>query len=242
MRPRIARLRTGRQTASPGSACGVGPGFRLALAAALVLAAALGRDVPCRAGLLIEAPSLSATPGSSSSFDLLLVNTNPAGGASYNVAADSFELSLSGPVGVTFTGVSINTIVPYIYVMSGTTVPGGGSLSFDTFPNSQFTASDSEFAATGFRTVGPGDTFGLAHVSFTVSPTAALGDTIAIASGTATSLSDENGNAIPFAISNGLIAVPAPPVPEPCALAQSATAAMIGLGFWWWRRGKGAIA
>ena len=122
--------------------------------------------------------------------------------------------------------------------MSGTTVPGGGSLSFDTFPNSQFTASDFEFAAPGFRTVGPGDTFGLAHVSFTVSPTATLGtDTIAIASGTATSLSVENGNAIPFAISNGSITVP-----EPCALAQAATAAMIGLGFWWWRRGKGAVA
>jgi len=117
MRPRIARLRTGRQTASPGSACGVGPGFRLALAAALVLAAALGRDVPCRAaGLVIEAPNVTAPAGSSGSFDLLLVNTNPAGGASYNVAADSFELSLLGPVAVTFTDVSINTIVPYIYV------------------------------------------------------------------------------------------------------------------------------
>jgi len=239
MRPRIARLRTGRQTASPGSACGVGPGFRLALAAALVLAAALGRDVPCRAGLLIEAPSLSATPGSSSSFDLLLVNTNPAGAASYNVAADSFELSLSGPLGVTFTDVSISTIVaPYIYVTSGTTVPGGLPLSLDTFPNTQFTASDAEFGPLGFQTVKPGDTFGLAHVSFTVSPTPALGaDTIAIASGTATSLSDVNGNAIPFAISNGSITVP-----EPCALAQAATAAMIGLGYWWWRRGKGAVA
>ena len=216
----------------------MGPGFRLALAAALVLAAALGRDVPCLAGLLIEAPSLLATPGSSSSFDLLLVNTNPAGGASYNVAADSFELSLLGPVAVTFTDVSINTIVPYIYVVSGTTVPGGLPLSLDTFPNTQFTASDAEFGPLGFQTVNPGDTFGLAHVSFTVSPTATLGaDTIAIASGTATSLSDENGNAIPFAISNGSITVP-----EPCALAQAATAAMIGLGFWWWRRGKGAIA
>ena len=121
MRPRIARLRTGRQTASPGSARGLGPGFRLALAAALVLAAALGLEVPCRAaGLVIEAPYVTAPVGSSGSFDLLLVNTNPAGGASYNVAADSFELSLSGPVAVTFTDVSINTIVaPYIYVSRG---------------------------------------------------------------------------------------------------------------------------
>ena len=118
---------------------------------------------PALAGLLIEAPSLLATPGSSSSFDLLLVNTNPAGGASYNVAADSFELSLLGPVAVTFTDVSINTIVPYIYVVSGTTVPGGLPLSLDTFPNTQFTASDAEFGPLGFQTVNPGDTFGLAQ-------------------------------------------------------------------------------
>ncbi len=243
MRPRIARLRTGRQTASPGSARGLGPGFRLALAAALVLAAALGLEVPCRAaGLVIEAPYVTAPVGSSGSFDLLLVNTNPAGGASYNVAADSFELSLSGPVAVTFTDVSINTIVaPYIYVVSGTTVPGGLPLSLDTFPNTQFTASDAEFGLLGFRTVNPGDTFGLAHVSFTVSPTNAVGteDTIAIASGTATSLSDQNGNAIPFAISNGSIG----PVGEPAALTEAASAALIGLGsFWWRRRGKRAVA
>ncbi len=240
MRPRIARLRTGRRTASPGSACGLGPGYRLALAAVLVLAAALGRDVPCRAaGLVIEAPNVTATAGSSGSFDVLLLNTNAAGGDSFHVAADSLGLSLSGPLNVTFTDVSISTIVaPYIYVTSGTT-QGGGPLSLDTFPNTQFTASDSEFAAPGFRTVNPGDTFGLVHVSFTVSPTTALGtDTIAIASGPTTSLSDESLNSLPFTILNGSISV----VPEPCALAQAATAAMIGLGYWWWRRGKGAVA
>ena len=218
MRPRIARLRTGRQTALPGSACGVSPGSRLALAAALVLAAALGRDVPCRAaGLVIEAPGVPATAGSSGSFDVVLVNTNPAGGASYDVAANSIGLSLSGPLGVTFTDVSINTTVPYIYVTSGTTVPGGGPLSLDTFPNLQFTASDSEFGPLGFRTVNPGDTFGLVHVSYLVSSTTSNGrDTITIGAGPTTSLSDENGNAIPFAIANGLIAVGVP-VPEPCA-------------------------
>lgn len=243
MRPRIARLRTGRQTASPGSACGVGPGSRLALAAALVLAAALGREVPCRAaGLVIEAPNLTAKAGSSDSFDVVLVNTNSAGGASYHVAADSIGLSLLSPLSDTFTDVSLNTIVPYIYVTSGTTVPGGGPLSLDTFPSTQFTASDTEFAAPGFRVMNPGDTFGLAHVSFSVNPSTAFRtDTIVIASGSATSLSDNNGNSIPFTTQNGSIFVGAV-VPEPCALAQAATAAMIGLGYWWWRRGKGAVA
>jgi hypothetical protein len=203
---------------------------------ALVLTATLGLAAPCRAGgLVIEAPNLTAGPGSTGAFDLLLVNTNPAGGDSFNVAADSFELSLVGPLSVTFTDVSINTIVPYIYVTSGTT-QGGGPLSLDTFPNAQFTASDAEFAVPGFRTVNPGDTFGLGHVSFAVDPSTLNGtDTILISSGDSTSLSDENLNPIPFTISNGSLGVGAP-VPEPAALIQAATAAMIGLGAYWWRR------
>src|SRR5262249_52342784 len=147
----------GRRPASSRPAHQMLPGCRLALAAVLVLAATLGPALPCRAaGLVMEVPNLTGPPGSSGSFDVLLVNTNPAGGASYDVAADSIELAVLGPLGATFTGVSIDTTTaPYIYVTSGTTV-GGGPFSLDTFPNTQFTASDSEFAAPGFRTVSPG--------------------------------------------------------------------------------------
>jgi hypothetical protein len=203
-----------------------------------MLTLALGQAVPCRADLVIEAPNLIAPPGTSGSFDLLLVNTNPAGGASYHVAADSLGLSLMGPLSATFTDVSIQTIVPYIYVTSGTT-QGGGPYSQDTFPNSQFTASDSEFAAPGFRTVNPGDTFGLAHVSYTISSTSPGGrDTLAFLS-PATSLSDENGNALTVSLVSGSIATT---VPEPAALIPAGTAALIGLGSFWWRRGRRAAA
>ena len=177
---------------------------------------------------------MTAGPGSTGSFDLLLVNTNPAGGASYDVAADSIELALLGPLSATFTGVSINTTTaPYIYVSSGT-MNGGGPFSLDTFPNTQFTASDSEFAAPGFRVVSPGETFGLAHVSFAISPSSTGGtDTIQFVF-PGTSLSDINGNAIPFTTAT---------VPEPAALTQAATAALLGLGsFWWRRRRRGAAA
>src|SRR5262245_24543429 len=163
------RLWVLQQGGRPASARRMGPGPRLA--AALVLTATLGTAVPCRAaGLVIEAPNPTGlAPGSTGSFDLLRVNTNAAGSASYDVAADSLGLSLTGPLSVTFTEVSINTIVPDIYVTSGTT-QGGGPLSLDTFPNTLFTASDSEFALPGFRTLNPGDSFGLAHVSFAISP------------------------------------------------------------------------
>ncbi len=66
---------------------------------AVALAAIVGGAVPCSAGgLMIEAPDLTATPGSSGSFDLLLVNTNSRGGAGYDVSGDQFILSLSGPL------------------------------------------------------------------------------------------------------------------------------------------------
>ena len=150
---------------------------------AVALAAIVGGAVPCSAGgLVIEAPSLMAKPGSSGSFDLLLMNTNLTGGTSYDVSSDQFVLSLLGPLGITFTGVSIATdpvAAPYIFVSSGTTQPGGPPLSTDTFPNTTFTGADAEFASPYYRTVNPGQTFGLAHVSYAVSSSTPSG-TIAI--------------------------------------------------------------
>src|SRR5262245_59511403 len=212
------RLRYTRPGGQPGPARRVNPGTRLALSAGLLLMATLGRAGPCRADLLIEAPDLAVAPGSRGTFDLLLVNTNPSGGARYHVAADSLGLSLAGPLSITFTDVSINTIAPYIDVTSGTT-QGGGPLSLDTYPNTQFTASDSEFAAPGFLTVNPGDTFGLAHVAFAVSPTTAGGTDVIALDSLATSLSDSTGDLIPVALVGGSIRVGF--VPESAALTQA---------------------
>jgi hypothetical protein len=227
MRYRIARARR----APPGSSP------RLALTVALVLAATLGWAGVCRAdGLIISAPDLTATPGSSGSFDVLLTNTNSAGGASYDVAVDSFQLALSGPLAASFTDVSINTVAAsYIYVTSGTT-QGGGPLSSDSFPNMMFTASDSEFAAPGFRTLNPGDVFGLAHVSFTVDSTTSNGlDTITFLNA---SLTDVAGADISVTGVSGSIRVGTATIPEPSALIPGATAAVIGFGALWWRQRK----
>ena len=225
-----APARRVRRLPSPTFSCPVGSILRRGMAS-LIAALILGNAAPCRAGgLVIQAPDLTA--GASGSFDVLLVNTNAAGGQSFHVAADSFELSVSGPVSIAFTDVSINTFVPYIYVTSGTT-QGGPPLSLDTFPNTQFTAADSEFAAPGFRIVNPGDVFGLAHVSFAISPSSTGGtDTIQFVF-PGTSLSDINGASIPFTTQL---------VPEPAALTEAATAALLGLGSFWWRRRRRAAA
>ena len=217
------------------------PGFRrrrgsgvFRVMAVAVAAMAVGA-VPCSAGgLMIEAPNLIAPAGSSGSFDLLLVNTNTTGGASYEVSADQFVLALSGPLGITFTGVSINTVAaPYIFVTSGTTLPGGPPLSTDPFPNTQFTGADVEFASPGYRTLDPGETFGLAHVSYTVSSSTPYGiDAITIAPYPTSSLLEGDGvTQNTFGIINGSITVP-----EPWALTQASTAILIGLGLVWRRR------
>ena len=49
-----------------------------------------------------------------------------------------------------------------------------------------------------------------------------------------TSLSDINGNLIPFTAVNGSITAAA--IPEPSTLIQAATAVLIGLGVFWRRR------
>ncbi len=236
MKLRTRRPESGQRSCSSGSCwrwvCGL---FRVI---AVALAAIVGGAVPCSAGgLVIEAPNRPATPGSSGSFDLLLVNSNLTGGTSYDVSGDQFVLSLSGPPGITFTGVSIATVAaPYIFVSSGTTQPGGPPLSTDTFPNTQFTGADAEFALPGFRIVNPGDTYGLAHVSYAVSSSTPNGiDSITIAPSPESLLTMVDGTPIPFGITNGSITVGAV-IPEPWALTQASTAVLIGLGLVWRRR------
>ena len=123
----------------------------------------------------ISAPTIAAAAGTSGSFDVVITNDNPAGGESFFVAGDSLDLALSGLPGVMFTDVTIATAIPYLFALSGTT-QGAGPLSLDSFPNTAFLASDSEFASPGFAEIGPGMSFGIAHVSFTVDPNAASGD------------------------------------------------------------------
>jgi hypothetical protein len=80
----------------------------------------------------------------------------------------------------------------------------------------------------------PGQSFGLANVSFSVSATTPNGlDTMSFLN---VSLTDINGNAIPVTSSNGSIQVGPAVIPEPSTLIQATTALLIGLGVGWWRR------
>jgi hypothetical protein len=148
-------------------------------------------------------------------------------------------VSLSGPLGITFTDATIATdpvAAPYIFVMSSDSTYGQ-PLSNTPLPDTSFLAIDTENASPGFRTVIPGDTFGLAHVSYSVSSSTPSGtDTITIAPPDSV-LSDAAGNPISFDITNGSITVGSV-IPEPSALTQATTAVLIGLGLAWRRRAR----
>lgn len=201
--------------------------LRMHLAWALGLLACAAWSSPCVADLVILAPDLTVNPGDSGAFDLLIENTNPTGGASFDIAAFTAQLTWVGTPGVQFTDVTIDTnpiTAPYIFVTSGTTM-GGGPFSFDTFPNTSFTASDSEFAVPGFRTINPGEVFGLAHVSYAVDTTATPG-TRDLLIDVGTSLADAAGDPVPFMAQNGSLTVGV--VPEPASMALLAVG-MVGL-------------
>ncbi len=185
---------------------------RAALALTLGLAAASWAAPPCRADVVIEAPAIAAAPGSSGSFDVLITST----GGTFDVASDTIELTLTGPAGVTFTGVLPQANPPnsYIYVVSATTM--GGMFSFDSFPTNQFDVFDTEFGPLGHRVINSGDVFGVVNVSYSVDAGATPGASGTLALGPDTSLSDVTGANIPFTVQNGSFTIAA--VPEPTSV------------------------
>ncbi len=75
----------------------------------------LDRPLP-RGGAGDRGAELERAAGASGSFDLVLINTNATGGTSYDVAADSLDIALSGTAGVTITDVTMSTSSNYIFM------------------------------------------------------------------------------------------------------------------------------
>lgn len=186
--------------------------LRAAVALPITLAVALGTGAPCRAGLVIEAPTITAAPGSSGSFDVLITST----GGTFSVAADDVELSLTGLSGVSFTGVSIATATPYIYGANSATTEGS-TFSYSTFPGTTFETFDF-LVPSGAQTIAPGATFGLVDVQYSVAANATPGASGALTFGPDTSLSDASGANVAFTTSGGSFAISNSTVPEPSTL------------------------
>src|SRR6266436_2978754 len=108
-------------------------------AAALALAAFPLWAAPgtARADLILQIQDSIAAPGGTGSFDVILKNP----GASVNVGGFGIELSVPAGTGVTFTGVNTDTAPAEPYIFGTLQSP---PFSFDTFPNMQFSATDSD--------------------------------------------------------------------------------------------------
>jgi PEP-CTERM motif len=183
----------------------------LTLAAIVSVVAA----APARADLIMQVADSVAAPGGTGSFNVVLIDT----GGTFSVAGFSVELSVPAASDVLFTSVDALTGIPPYIFGSLQSVP----FSFDTFPTNHFVASDALLTAPGFVTLNPGDVFGLAHVNYSVAPTAVAGSSVTVSLDNilaGTSLSDVAGAPIPFTTQNGTIRIAG--VPEPSTLVLGA--------------------
>jgi hypothetical protein len=207
--------------------------FSSGLAATLALVAAHLTASSCQAGgLVISAPDFTAAPGSSGSFMVKITDTDPSGSTPFIVAANSFELTLTGS-GVTFTDAVIPTTPPPLYIYKDSFDIDQGiplwTAPTNPFPTTDFTATDSANPLGSFphTTLNPGDVYTLGLVSYSVSPGATPGSVVTIGFGSGTSLSDNNLNAVAFTPTNGLITITSASVPEPSSWVPALLATVI---------------
>jgi hypothetical protein len=187
-------------------------------AAAFTLAAFLLWAAPgaARADLVLQIQDSTAAPGGTGSFDVILKNP----GGSVDVGGFGIELSVPAATGVTFTGVNTATAPAEPYIFGTLQSP---PFSFDTFPNMQFSATDSDMSPPFFVTVSPGSTFGLAHVTFAVAAGTSPGLVPVSFVPAGSSVSDNNGSPIPSTLINGTITIVS--IPEPSLLLLAAACA-----------------
>src|SRR5579884_2360142 len=111
--------------------------YRLScLPATLGAVALLG--APVRADLTMDITPTSALPGGSGAFDVTLADVS----GSFNVGGFTFELSVPGGSGVTFTNASMSTGGTYIFAGNSFDTANSLPFSLNSFPTTDVAASD----------------------------------------------------------------------------------------------------
>ena len=211
----LITYRLGRPGRGPGS--WAGPGL---FAMVLVFLGAL----PAAAGTLdIVVENSKAVAGTSGSFEVdLRINTSSV----ISIAGFGIDVALPSDTSlVGFSGIDKGTVQPYIFAATGSF--DGGILT--ALLPLEASANDTSAAIAG-QALNPGDVFGLAHITYVVDPSAVPGTTFAVSllldslgfsppQPRGTSLSDGDGNLVPFNMVNGTITVQGSgTVPEPAAV------------------------
>ena len=117
--------------------------------------------------------SAGATPGGTGAFDIVI--TNP-GGPSVDLYGFSIEFTVNS-TNVTFTSAdtSVNTALGYVFANNAVPALALGGMDQDGF------VSDDNYASNGsggyqfaYQTIAFGETYGLAHISYTMNSGAGL--------------------------------------------------------------------
>ena len=172
---------------------------------------------PSRADLVLNmiVENSSATPGSDGSFDVILENAQ-ASTVDVTIGGFNIDVLLANTDKVTFTAVDSNTALNYIFTSTGSFGFQGNVLGSGI----EVTANDLALPPLNGVTLMPGQSFGLAHVSYQVAANA-VGGTVTVplvGIGVGTTLADENGGSIAdFSTRAGTISILAQ-VPEPSSL------------------------
>jgi hypothetical protein len=172
---------------------------------------------PAHAQMVMQIQPSAAAPGGTGAFDVDLSDV----GGTFQVGGFSVEVSVPGGSGVAFTGADTNTTLPYIF---GTLQ--APPFTFNTFPNTDTTVSDTDFTAPGYVTMTNGMVYALGHFTYSVAPSTPTGPVTVTLVPAGSSLSDGNGDAISFSEVNGTIAVA--PIPEPGTLILCGLAGVAG--------------
>ena len=200
---------------------------RLRMVPLFVALALLLLSAEAKAVLIMSISNVTGPVAGVGTFEILLSNTEPTGGLSYDVASFSFALDVSPLSGVQFTAADTATVsAAYIFDgVGGASIDPTFTLSLDSFPNTSFTGSDTAFLVSSI-TLNPGDVFGLGLVSYSVASSAPAGDVQISFLTAGTSLSDAAGDMVDFETdsSQGVIRVEGAFVPEPSSLALALTA------------------
>jgi hypothetical protein len=184
------------------------------------------------AGIIVSVQSVSASTGTTgNTLEVDVQNT----GASVDIAAFSFEISVPGGSGITFTAADTSTST-FTYIFAGNSAQGP---NINVTSGTDLMASDN--AASGSTKLNTGVTLALGRVSFNVASSAPLGPvTVSLTDFPATSLTAPDLSNIHIdTLTNGTITVTqGVAVPEPSSLV-SASVGLVGVA-WLIRRKRSA--
>ncbi len=142
--------------------------FFLAIAAVLI---GLTTASSGKSDLTVKIEDSTNTPGGTSAFDIVVENT---GSSTENIYAFSVEFIVSSPH-ITFTAADTSTTTGLGYIFPNNAVSG---FVASNVTDQDWIVSDSYYATNGsgyqlaYQAIAPGETYALAHVTFSMSSSA----------------------------------------------------------------------